>query len=83
MCIGSSNNPVTARDYYQGYRAEDGSYVAGLKKSYTLPPLSMGDSVAPRASDSMQDIPTEGLSRGTGYSGQKRRTFFTQYGTGS
>lgn len=84
MCIGSSNNPVTAQDYYQGYRAEDGSYVGGLKQDYgPLPSLSMGDSVAPRAGNSMQDIPTEGLSRGTGYSGQKRRTFFTQYGTGN
>ena len=37
MCIGGSNNPVTAEDYYTGYRAEDGSYVGGMKKTYELP----------------------------------------------
>lgn len=83
MCIGKSNNPVTAQDYYQGYRAEDGSYVGGMKQNYgPLPSLGTGEASAPRESG-MKDIATEGLSRGTGRQGQQRRTFFTQYGTGN
>jgi|TARA_B110000459_G_C16254730_1_gene335034 hypothetical protein len=84
MCMGGgSNNPVLAEDYYSGYIAEDGTRVAGLKQNYgPLPSLSMGDDAEPREGG-MKDVPNEGSSYGTGRTGQKRRTFFTQYGTGS
>ncbi len=82
MCMGGSNNPVTAKDYYEGYRAADGSYVAGMKKSYELPTLSVEK--GEDREQSLEDVAKpEGLMRGTGQTGKKRRTFFQQYGTGN
>ena len=78
MCMGAKNNPVTAEDYYTGYQAADGSYVGGMKRSYELPSLRMGDSV--ERSSELSDVKTPELQRGTGATGQKRRTFFQQYG---
>lgn len=85
MCFGGKNNPVTAKDYYEGYQAEDGSYVGGMKKSYELPSLSMETGAEREQSLENVDKPEGGLNlmRGTGQSGKKRRTFFTQYGTGT
>ena len=73
MCMGGSNNPVTAKDYYEGYRAADGSYVAGMKRSYELPSLKMGDKVE-------RDPVLKDASKPAQRSGAQRRTFFTQYG---
>lgn len=73
MCIGGSNNPVTAEDYYTGYRAEDGSYVGGMKKTYELPSLKTGDKVE-------RDSVLKDVSKPAQRSGAQRRTFFTQYG---
>ena len=73
MCIGGSNNPVTAEDYYTGYRAEDGSYVGGMKKRYELPSLKTGDKVE-------RDPVLKDVSKPAQRSGAQRRTFFTQYG---
>jgi len=73
MCIGGSNNPVTAEDYYQGYRAEDGSYVGGMKKTYELPSLKTGDKVE-------RDPVLKDVSKPTQRAGTQKRTFFTQYG---
>jgi hypothetical protein len=73
MCIGGSNNPVTAEDYYTGYRAEDGSYVGGMKKTYELPSLKTGDKVE-------RDPVLKDVSKPAQRSGAQRRTFFTQYG---
>lgn len=73
MCMGRKNNPVTANDYYEGYRAEDGSYVAGMKKNYELPSLKTGDKVE-------RDPVLKDVSKPTQRAGTQKRTFFTQYG---
>jgi len=73
MCMGGKNNPVTAKDYYEGYRAADGSYVGGMKKSYELPSLKTGDKVE-------RDPVLKDVSKPTQRAGTQKRTFFTQYG---
>lgn len=73
MCMGGKSNPVTAEDYYQGYRAEDGSYVGGMKKTYELPSLKMSDKVE-------RDPVLKDVSKPTQRAGTQKRTFFTQYG---
>ena len=77
MCIGGSNNHITAEDYYEGYQAEDGTYVKGMKKDYELPTLSV--KMSEDREQALRDVAKpQGLMRGTGQAGKKRRTFFQQ-----